>query len=94
MARYYSLPSLLVAASGTPRLAAAGPTAVAAWSGATAAQLLAGGAAGGRPAAPAGPTPLPPGGFYLSAGEIPASWEMSAVRSLVRQVPGGPPEAD
>ncbi len=94
VARYYSLPSLLVAASGTARLAAAGATAVAAWSGATAAQLLAGGAqAAGQPPPPV-PAPLPPGGFYLSAGEIPASWEMSAVRSLVRQVPGGPPEAD
>ena len=94
VARYYSLPSLLIAAAGTARLAAAGPTAVAAWSGATAAQLLAGGArAAGQPPAPV-PAPLPPGGFYLSAGEIPANWEVSAVRSLVRQVPGGAQEAD
>jgi hypothetical protein len=87
VARYYSLPSLLIAAKGTPRLAAAGATAVAAWSGASAAELLAGGA---RVAGPPSPVPasLPPGGFYLSAGEIPAGWEVGAVRSLVRQLPG------
>ena len=52
VARYYSLPSLLVAAQGTPRLAEVGPTAVAAWSGVTAADLLAAGAtaAAGQPA--------------------------------------------
>ena len=87
VARYYSLPSLLIAAHGTARLAAAGPTAVAAWSGASASELLAGGArAAGQPP-PAVPAPLPPGGFYLSAGEIPAEWEVGAVRSLVRRSP-------
>ena len=90
VARYYALPSLLVAAKATARLAAAGPTAVAAWSGATAAELLAGGvmAAGQPPSAgqppPAVPAPLPPGGFYLSADEIPADWPVDSVRSLVR----------
>jgi hypothetical protein len=96
VARYYALPSLLVAGQATARLAAAGPTAVAAWSGVTAAELLAGGAAAaGQPppagqAQPAGqpqpavPAPLPPGGFYLSAGEIPADWPVDSVRSLVR----------
>lgn len=44
VARYYSLPSLLIAAQGTPRLAETGPTAVAAWTGVTAADLLAAGA--------------------------------------------------
>ena len=88
VARYYSLPSLLIAAKGTPRLAAAGATAVAAWSGASSAELLAGGArVAGQPPPPV-PAPLPPGGFYLSAGEIPAGWEVGAVRSLVRQLPG------
>lgn len=88
VARYYSLPSLLIAARGTAGLAAAGPTAVAVWSGATAAELLAGGArAAGQPPPPV-PAPLPPGGFYLSAGEIPTGWEVGAVRSLVRQLPG------
>jgi hypothetical protein len=87
VARYYSVPSLLIAAQGTARLAAAGPTAVAAWSGASAPELLAGGArAAGQPP-PAAPGPLPPGGFYLSAGEIPAGWEVDAVRSLVRPPP-------
>lgn len=88
VARYYSLPSLLIAAEGTAGLAAAGPTAVAVWSGTTAAGLLAAGAkAAGQPPPPV-PAPLPPGGFYVSAGEIPAGWEVDAVRSLVRQVPG------
>jgi hypothetical protein len=60
---------------------------VAVWSGAAAPELLAGGArAAGQPP-PAVPAPLPPGGFYLSAGEIPAGWEVDAVRSLVRPPP-------
>ena len=58
VARYYSLPSLLIAARGTPRLAEAGPTAVAAWSGVTAAELLAGGAAAAGQPPPAGQPPL------------------------------------
>jgi len=87
VARYYSLPSLLIAAQATARLAAAGPTAVAAWSGVSAPELLAGGArAAGQPP-PAVPAPLPLGGFYLSAGEIPADWGVDAVRSLVRRSP-------
>jgi hypothetical protein len=86
VARYYSLPSLLIAANGTARLAAAGPTAVAAWSGVTAAELLAAGAvAAGQPPS-SSPAPLPPGGFYLTPGEIPADWPVEAVRSLVRQL--------
>jgi len=104
VARYYSLPSLLIAAQGTPRLAETGPTAVAAWSGVTAADLLAAGAtAAGQPApsgepAPSGrpaspgepaspvPTPLPPGGFHLTADELPGDWPVDAVRSLIRQL--------
>jgi hypothetical protein len=35
-------------------------------------------------ASPARSRLLPPGGFYLTAGEIPAAWEVGAVRSLVR----------
>ena len=95
VARYYSLPSLLIAARGTPRLAEAGPTAVAAWSGVTAAELLAGGAAAAGQPPPAGqpplagPAPLPPGGFYLSAGEIPPDWPVDSVRSLVRPLSQG-----
>jgi len=86
VARYYSLPSLLIAARGTPRLPETGPTAVAAWSGVTAAELLAGGAvAAGQPPPPV-PAPLPPGAFYLTAGEIPPGSPVDAVRSLVRSV--------
>ena len=88
VARYYSLPSLLIAAQGTSRLAETGPTAVAAWSGVTAADLLAAGATAAGQPPPAVPAPLPPGGFYLSAGEIPVDWPVDTVRSLVRQLPG------
>ena len=77
VARYYSLPSLLIAAQGTPQLAAVGATAVAAWEGTTAADLLAAGAtAAGQPPTsaqppPSAPAPLPPGAFYLTPDEIP-----------------------
>jgi hypothetical protein len=70
---------------------------VAVWSGVTAADLLAtGSTAAGQPPPlapgapgqppPPGPAPLPPGGFYLTPGEIPADWPVDAVRSLVRQL--------
>jgi len=93
VARYYSLPSLLIAAQGTPQLAAVGATAVAAWEGVTAADLLAAGAtAAGQPPTsaqppPSGPAPLPPGAFYLTPGEIPPDQPVDAVRSLLRQLP-------
>jgi hypothetical protein len=88
VARYYSLPSLLIAARATPQLAEVGATAVAAWAGVTAAELLAAGAtAAGQPLSST-PTPLPPGGFYLSQDEIPAEWPVDAVRALVRQTRG------
>jgi hypothetical protein len=86
VARYYSLPSLLIAARGTPRLAETGPTAVAAWSGVTAAELLAAGATAAGQPPPSVPAPLPPGAFYLTAGEIPPDSPVDAVRSLVRQL--------
>jgi hypothetical protein len=86
VARYYSLPSLLIAARGTPRLPETGPTAVAAWSGVTAAELLAGGAVAAGQPPPQVPAPLPPGVFYLTAGEIPPASPVDAVRSLVRSV--------
>ena len=88
VARYYSLPSLLIAAQGTPRLAETGPTAVAAWSGVTAADLLAAGAtAAGQPPSSA-PAPLPPGGFHLSQDEIPGEWPVDAVRALISRTRG------
>jgi len=88
VARYYSLPSLLIAAQGTARLAETGPTAVAAWSGVTAADLLAAGAtAAGQPPPPV-PAPPPPGAFYLTAGELPADWPVDTARSLIRQLSG------
>lgn len=100
VARYYSLPSLLIAAEATARLASAGPTAVAAWAGVTAPELLAAGAGvAGQPppaadsvaglAPSSGPAPLPTGGFYLSPGEIPADWPVDVVRSLIRRLSQG-----
>jgi hypothetical protein len=86
VARYYSLPSLLIAAEATPRLATIGPTAVAAWSGTAAAALLSAGAtAAGQPPPPE-PAPLPPGGFYLTPDEIPPHQPVDTVRSLIRQL--------
>ena len=76
----------------TPRLAETGPTAVAAWSGVTAADLLAAGVtAAGQPwpsaqPPPSGLAPLPPGAFYLTPGEIPPDSPVDAVRSLVRKL--------
>jgi hypothetical protein len=87
VARYYSLPSLLIAARGTPQLAAVGATAVAAWSGVTAADLLAAGATAAGQPPPSVPAPLPPGAFYLTPGEIPPDQPVDAVRSLLRQLP-------
>ena len=88
VARYYSLPSLLIAARATPQLAEVGATAVAAWAGVTAAELLAAGATAAGQPLPSTPTPLPPGGFYLSQDEIPAEWPVDAVRALVSQTRG------
>jgi hypothetical protein len=85
VARYYSLPSLLIAAQATPRLAETGPTSLAAWSGVTAAELLAAGATAAGQPPPADqqspPAPLPPGGFHLTAGEIPAETPVAVVRA-------------
>jgi hypothetical protein len=95
VARYYSLPSLLIAAQATPQLAAVGATAVAAWEGTTAADLLSAGAtAAGQapptaprgPPPPSAPAPLPPGAFYLTPDEIPPDTPVDAVRSLIRQL--------
>jgi hypothetical protein len=87
VARYYSLPALLIAAQGTPQLAAVGATAVAAWEGATAADLLAAGATAAGQPPPSVPAPLPPGAFYLTPGEIPPDQPVDAVRSMLRQLP-------
>jgi hypothetical protein len=87
VARYYSVPSLLIAAQGTPQLAAVGATAIAAWEGVTAADLLAAGATAAGQPPPSVPAPLPPGAFYLTPGEIPPDQPLDAVRSLLRQLP-------
>jgi len=86
VARYYSLPSLLIAAHATPQLATAGATAVAAWAGATAADLLSAGATAAGQPPPSVPAPLPPGAFYLTPDEIPPDTPVDTVRSLVRQL--------
>jgi hypothetical protein len=70
VARYYSLPSLLIAAQATPQLAGVGATAVAAWEGATAADLLAAGAtAAGQPS----PSAQPQTSVLAPAGQPPTS---------------------
>jgi len=89
VARYYSLPSLLIAALATPQLAAVGATAVAAWEGVTAADLLAAGATAAGQPPPSVPAPPPPDVFYLTADEIPPDSPVDAVRSLLRQLTGG-----
>ncbi|MGH3202869.1 MAG: hypothetical protein ACRDP5_12575 [Streptosporangiaceae bacterium] len=87
VARYYSLPSLLIAAQATPRLAAVGATAVAAWSGAAAADLLAAGATAAGQPPPSAPVPPPPGAFYLTPDELSPDQPVDAVRFLLRQLP-------
>jgi hypothetical protein len=89
VAHYYSLPAVLVAASGDRRLSAEGADAVTVWSGASPEELLAGGAPRvGVPVSPTPPAPLPPtppGGFYTTPGEIPPDATVAEVKDLVRR---------
>lgn len=85
-ARYYSVPSLFIAADAGPAADGEGATAAARWQGATAEDLLATGTPragvpvdiGSAPPLPA----LPRGGFWLSAGEIPADTEVRRMQEL------------
>jgi hypothetical protein len=88
VARYYAVPSLLVCPRGTTAAAGAGADAVAVWDGATAKELLAAGAPrAGVPIAPGGePPPLPAGGFYITAGELPAEADVDWFHRITRAV--------
>jgi hypothetical protein len=88
-ARYYSLPSLLVLARAGRAAAGSGANAVAVWEGATGAELVQAGAR--RVGIPvtvgaASPPPLPPGGFWTTAGELPAQTEVEWLHELVSAV--------
>jgi hypothetical protein len=94
-ARYYSIPSLFIAAAGTHRVAEIGADAVVVWEGASPRELLAGGARRVGVPVHAHVWPdvpqLPDGGFYTTAGEIPAHSEIDDVQRLVARIalPGG-----
>jgi len=85
-ARYYSMPSLFIAADAGPAADGDGATAAGRWRGATAEDLLATGTPrAGVPVDPGSAAPLPPlppGGFWLSAGEVPADTEVRRMQEL------------
>jgi hypothetical protein len=85
LARYYSLPSLLLLAQADARAADVGADAVAVAAGVTPETLLARGArrVGVPVALGSAPPPLPAGGFYLTAEELPPDADVDAVRALV-----------
>lgn len=88
VARYYAVPSVLLCPRGTTEAARAGADAVAVWEGATAEELLAAGARrAGVTIAPGGePPPLPPGGFYTTAGELPPDTDVDWFHRIAREV--------
>lgn len=89
-ARYYSVPSLFVAADAGPAAGGEGATAAARWRGATAEELLASGTpragvpveVGSSPPLPA----LPSGAFWVSAGEIPPDTEVLRMQEIAAAV--------
>ena len=91
VARYYAAPSLLVCPRGSTDSARGGADAVAVWAGATAEELLAAGARRvGVAIAPGGePPPLPPGGFYTTAGELPAGTDVEWFHRIAREAAAG-----
>jgi hypothetical protein len=84
-ARYYALPSLFVAAQAGPAAARIGSDAISIWSGATPDEVA--GAGHGPVGVPvdAGSSlpPLPPGGFYTTADDLPADTDLEALRGLL-----------
>lgn len=86
-ARYYSIPSLFVAARAGRPVGTIGAAAVAVWEGATLEELVEEGA--NRVGVPIAISdwsalpPLPPCGFYTTAGEIPGDADVQWVRDLV-----------
>ena len=100
-AHYYSMPGLLLAASGGELIARTRADAVAVWDGTDPATLLTAGARRvGVPVPLSAFLPeaeelsrLPAGGFFVSRGEIPAEAEVARVRTVAelatRTPPGG-----
>jgi hypothetical protein len=88
VARYYAVPSLLICPRGSTDAARAGADAVAVWEGATAEELLTAGARrAGVAIAPGGePPPLPAGGFYTTAGELPRETDVDWFQRIARAV--------
>lgn len=87
VARYYAAPTLLVCPRGSTEAARAGADAIAVWEGATAEELLAAGARRvGVAIAPGGELPpLPEGGFYTTAGDLPADTDVDWFRQIARE---------
>lgn len=90
LARYYAVPSVFVTAHGGTSAARTGADAVAVWDGVAPAELLGAGAQRvGVPLQMAGSASLPDlpeGGFFTTAGEIPATVEVERVQQLVAEV--------
>lgn len=84
--RFYAVPSLFAATAAEPPAGSIGAAAVTAWSGATPDALAAAGA--GRVGVPVrvSESPqvplLPPGGFFVTPGEIPPDTEIDWVQAL------------
>jgi hypothetical protein len=92
-ARYYSIPSLFVAANAGPTAGGDGATAAARWRGASAEELLATGTPRAGVPVDVGSSPpmplLPRGGFWLSEGEIPRDTEVRRMQEIAAAVEGG-----
>jgi hypothetical protein len=88
VARYYAVPSLMVAARGCPELGAIGADAVVVWTGSAPDELLTAGAPRvGVPIADATLLPdLPPGGFFTWPGPLPTTLDVPGIRNLVELV--------
>jgi hypothetical protein len=89
LARYYAVPSMFVSSRGVAATARIGANAISVWEGASPDELVRSGAGRvGVPVATDGPPTAPrlrQGGFYTTAGEIPAQVEVEWVRRLVAE---------
>ena len=91
VARYYAMPSLFAAGEADPAVGRIGATAVSVWRGTDPAALADAGAQVGVPLPVAGSAddgqtlpPLPAGGFYTTAGEVPAETEVAWIQAASR----------
>lgn len=84
VARYYAMPSLMIAADAPAALARIGARSVSAWSGAAPEELQGSGVAIGVPVSnPERLPPLPAGAFYITRGEIPPAWPVTSIRRII-----------